>query len=98
MSAQPTPHAARASVLLIEGYASLFGVTDQTGDQVRAGAFSEALTRADIPMLLQHILPATDIFVDGRLESTWLNSAQWNVPLYWQIGANDPILFIHSVE
>lgn len=41
---------------------------------------------------------ATAILVDGRLESTWLNSAQWNVPLYWQIGANDPILFIHSVE
>ena len=41
---------------------------------------------------------ATAILVDRRLESTWLNSGQWNVPLYWQIGANDPILFIHSVE
>jgi hypothetical protein len=41
---------------------------------------------------------ATAILVDKRLESIWLNSGQWNVPLYWQIGDLDPILFTHSVE
>lgn len=41
--------------LLIEGYASVFGVADLTGDIVRAGAFSGSLARAGRPpMLLQH--------------------------------------------
>ena len=40
--------------LLIEGYASLFGVGDRSGDKVRAGAFSAALRQRSIPMLLQH--------------------------------------------
>lgn len=41
--------------LLIEGYASLFGVPDASGDVVRAGAFSRSLQRAArVPMLLQH--------------------------------------------
>jgi hypothetical protein len=71
MRAQPNPYAARASTLLIEGYASRFGVKDQAGDQVRAGAFGEALTRADIPMLLQHVPGAlvgrwTRLIEDGR--------------------------------
>ncbi|MEM9572106.1 MAG: HK97 family phage prohead protease [Pseudomonadota bacterium] len=56
---------------LIEGYASLFGVTDQAGDQVRAGAFAEALLRAPVPMLLQHTPGAiagrwTRLIEDGR--------------------------------
>lgn len=41
---------------------------------------------------------ATVILVDDRLESIWLNSGQRNVPFYWQIGANDPILFTYLVE
>lgn len=41
--------------VLIEGYAALFGVEDQSGDIVRAGAFSRTLRRRDLPpMLLQH--------------------------------------------
>lgn len=40
--------------LLIEGYASLFGVADRSGDIVRAGAFAGALAAASVPMLLQH--------------------------------------------
>ncbi|MAN67548.1 MAG: HK97 family phage prohead protease [Hyphomonadaceae bacterium] len=41
--------------LLIEGYASLFGVPDASGDVVRAGAFARSLQRgAQLPMLLQH--------------------------------------------
>ena len=40
--------------VLIEGYASLFGVEDLSGDVVRAGAFSGRLPLAELPMLLQH--------------------------------------------
>lgn len=40
--------------LLIEGYASLFGVADASGDVVRAGAFSRSLKAGGVPMLLQH--------------------------------------------
>ena len=40
--------------VLIEGYASLFGVEDLAGDVVRAGAFSSRLPHADLPMLLHH--------------------------------------------
>lgn len=67
--------APQSSALLIEGYASLFGVTDQAGDQVRAGAFAEALTRwpasQAVPMLLQHVPGAsvgrwTRLIEDGR--------------------------------
>jgi len=40
---------------LIEGYAALFGIEDQSGDIVRAGAFSRSLARESAtPMLLQH--------------------------------------------
>lgn len=71
MNPQPSSRAVSASALLIEGYASLFGVTDQAGDQVRAGAFGEALTRTTIPMLLQHVPGAivgrwTRLIEDGR--------------------------------
>lgn len=42
--------------MMIEGYASLFGVTDQMGDVVRAGAFAASLRRRSekLPMLVEH--------------------------------------------
>ncbi len=41
--------------LLIEGYASLFGQPDSSGDVVRAGAFARSLRGSgSLPMLLQH--------------------------------------------
>lgn len=49
---QLAPSSARG--VLIEGYASLFGILDQAGDRVRAGAFAQALRGGNIPMLLQH--------------------------------------------
>ena len=56
---------------LIEGYASRFGLEDQSRDVVRAGAFSKSLKSQDVPMLLQHRTRArigrwTRIFEDGR--------------------------------
>jgi uncharacterized protein len=46
---------AKARSLVIEGYASLFGVEDLAGDAVRAGAFSRTLARREaVPMLVQH--------------------------------------------
>ena len=45
----------RAEPVLIEGYASLFGVADDGGDIVRAGAFARSLRRAGgVAMLMQH--------------------------------------------
>jgi len=42
--------------LVIEGYASLFGVEDLAGDVVRAGAFTRSLMRArNVGMLLSHL-------------------------------------------
>lgn len=42
--------------LVIEGYASLFGVEDLAGDVVRAGAFSRTLMRGgEVGMLLSHV-------------------------------------------
>ena len=40
----------------IEGYATLFGVADQMGDVVRAGAFAASLARREepLPMLVEH--------------------------------------------
>lgn len=58
--------------LLIEGYASLFGLEDLSGDIVCAGAFQRAVTRPDLPpMLLQHRVGAivgcwTRMVQDGR--------------------------------
>lgn len=50
--------------ILIEGYASLFGVEDLAGDVVRAGAFSRSLARERSPgMLLLH--------VGGRTAGRW---------------------------
>lgn len=45
----------RAEPVLIEGYASLFGVADAGGDIVRAGAFARSLRRVGgVAMLMQH--------------------------------------------
>jgi HK97 family phage prohead protease len=50
--------------LVIEGYASLFGVEDLAGDVVRAGAFARSLMRgAGVGMLLQHL--------GGRTAGRW---------------------------
>ena len=49
--------------LVIEGYASLFGVEDLAGDVVRAGAFSHTLSRGGVGMLLSH--------VGGRTAGRW---------------------------
>lgn len=50
--------------LVIEGYASLFGVEDMAGDVVRAGAFSQSLSRGGgVGMLLSH--------VGGRTAGRW---------------------------
>lgn len=38
--------------MIVEGYASLFGVADQMGDVVRAGAFRAA--KAPLPMFVEH--------------------------------------------
>ncbi len=55
--------------LVIEGYASLFGVEDLAGDVVRAGAFARSLARSGgaggsgVGMLLSH--------VGGRTAGRW---------------------------
>lgn len=50
--------------LVIEGYASLFGVEDLAGDVVRAGAFGRSLMRGSgVGMLLSH--------VGGRTAGRW---------------------------
>ena len=60
------------NALLIEGYASLFGVADAGGDVVRAGAFARSLRETRVlPMLLQHRNGAvagrwTRMIEDGR--------------------------------
>jgi uncharacterized protein len=56
-------------MVLIEGYASLFGVEDLAGDVVRAGAFAASLRRgAPIPMLLQHR--------GGRIAGRWTQARE----------------------
>lgn len=45
----------RAEAILIEGYASLFGLADAAGDVVRPGAFARSLAKAGgVAMLIQH--------------------------------------------
>lgn len=59
----PSTRGARGE-LVIEGYASLFGVEDLAGDVVRAGAFARSLRRSRaIGMLLQH--------AGGRTAGRW---------------------------
>jgi HK97 family phage prohead protease len=62
----------------IEGYATLFGVADQMGDVVRAGAFMASLARRNepLPMLVEHerrLLAGfwTDVHEDAR--GLWLS-------------------------
>ena len=50
----PRSRGRKDQALLIEGYASLFGVADMSGDVVRAGAFARSLRTGGVPMLLQH--------------------------------------------
>jgi HK97 family phage prohead protease len=59
--------------MIIEGYAALFGVPDQMGDIVRAGAFAASLKRRSepLPMLVEHeqrLLAGywTEVFEDAR--------------------------------
>lgn len=56
LKAAPVARQTKASgPLLIEGYASLFGQPDTSGDVVRAGAFARSLNASrGLPMLLQH--------------------------------------------
>lgn len=67
----PRPHS-NDNTLLIEGYASLFGEPDLSGDVVRPGAFARSLrSHAPPAMLLQHKQGAiagrwTRISEDGR--------------------------------
>lgn len=49
--------------VVIEGYASLFGVEDLAGDVVRAGAFARSLRRGRVGMLLHH--------AGGRTAGRW---------------------------
>jgi uncharacterized protein len=45
----------RPEPVLIEGYASVFGKPDLSGDVVRAGAFARSLARRpEVPLLLGH--------------------------------------------
>lgn len=71
----------KSASVLIEGYASLFGVEDAAGDCVRAGAFASGLNGRTIPMLLQHhprakighwvrmVEDGRGLFVRGLIES-----------------------------
>lgn len=58
--------------LALEGYASLFGVPDLSGDVVHAGAFgTHGRALRDIPLLLEHDLRLkaglwTELLEDGR--------------------------------
>jgi len=59
--------------MIIEGYASLFGLPDQMGDVVRAGAFAASLARRaePLPMFVEHEPRAlagywTEVREDGR--------------------------------
>ncbi|MDP3491606.1 MAG: HK97 family phage prohead protease [Hyphomonadaceae bacterium] len=54
----------KTETLVIEGYASLFGLEDLAGDVVRAGAFTRTLARGgEVRMLLSH--------VGGRTAGRW---------------------------
>jgi HK97 family phage prohead protease len=81
----------RSGALLIEGYASLWGVADLNGDVVRAGAFADSLCKTGaegVRMLNQHdarapvgvwdtiIEDARGLFVRGRIED-WSAEARF---------------------
>lgn len=64
-----------AEPVAIEGYASLFGLSDLAGDVVFAGAFQESLARKKtLPLLLDH---------DPRLVAgRWIEAAEDSRGLY----------------
>lgn len=66
MKAAIAGHRADDHGLLIEGYASIFGVEDRSGDIVRPGAFASSLKRGRQKMLLQH-KPGAEIGYWSRL-------------------------------
>ncbi len=51
------------AIILIEGYASIFGVADRSGDMVRPGAFARSLRLGPIAMFFQH--------QHGRVAGRW---------------------------
>ena len=82
VSRADSPLITRHSPLLIQGYASLWGVADMNGDVVARGAFAEGLARsgaAGVKMLHQHearalvgvwdelVEDARGLFVAGRI-------------------------------
>lgn len=85
----------RPSPLLIEGYASLWGVADLNGDVLARGAFADTLARtgaAGVRMLHQHegravvgvwdtvVEDARGLFVRGRIED-WSAEARYAAAL-----------------
>jgi len=81
----------RSGALLIQGYASLWGVADLNGDVVQAGAFADSLAKtgaAGVRMLNQHdarapvgvweqiVEDARGLFVRGRIED-WSAEARF---------------------
>jgi len=68
--------------MIIEGYAALFGVEDQTRDVVRAGAFAASLARrqAPLPMWVEH---------DPRLAAGVWREAREDGRGLWLIGEID---------
>lgn len=90
-----SPLATRRSSLIIEGYASLWGVADLNGDVVQAGAFADSLARTGaqgVRMLSQHdartvvgvwqeiIEDARGLWVRGRIED-WSAEARFAAAL-----------------
>lgn len=86
---------ARSSPLLIEGYASLWGVADLNGDVVARGAFADNLARSGaggVRMLHQHesravvgvwdemVEDARGLWVRGRIED-WSAEARYAAAL-----------------
>lgn len=59
----------RPEPVLIEGYASVFGRPDLSGDVVRAGAFAKSLARRpDMPLLVGHR--------EGARAGRWVRAAE----------------------
>lgn len=73
------------SMTLLEGYAALFGVADQAGDVVRAGAFAASLRdrSAPLPLLLEHDA--------GLLAGRWFDAREDGRGLF-VLGEIDPAL------
>ena len=91
VNAGPSPLVTRHSPLVIEGYASLWGVADLNGDVVARGAFADSLARTGaggVRMLHQHesravvgvwdeiIEDERGLFVRGRIED-WSAEARY---------------------